>query len=491
MPAAARLAERLRRDARPRRRRRSGSARTTSMVPAGRRYLPGTPDARDDLETRDRLADRARRAADRVRGTTWTSARTTHRRSPTDFDAEHVPAAHRHAASAARSTCRWTASRCSTTAGRRPAGRTRATATARSSRRPRAATSTLRLTTDLRLGLRGPAAHARGPRMSEGDSHFVRAVVVDRMPPPRRYDEAVRAAAADRASTGAQWLDRGDFPDHPWRELPAAQRADAQGPDLRADRRAARRGDDVAARDARRRAQLGLPLHLDPRLDVRAVGPVHARLRLGGRRLLLLHRRRVPRRTTTCRSCTASAASASSTEEHARPPDRLRGRAPGADRQRRLRPAAARRLGRAARLGLPAHAGRATSCPRRSGRSSSARSRRRSSTGSEPDRGIWEVRGEPKHFTSSKLMCWVAAGPRRAAGAACATTRARPSEWQAVADEIHDRHLRERRRRPRRLRAALRDRRAGRLAAAAAARALPAAGRPARSGRPCWRSPTS
>src|SRR5205823_6629348 len=26
----------------------------------------------------------------------------------------------------------------------------------------------------------------------------------------------------------------------------------------------------------------------------------------------------------------------------------------------------------------------------------------------EPDRGIWEVRGAPKHFTSSKLMCWVA-----------------------------------------------------------------------------------
>jgi len=35
----------------------------------------------------------------------------------------------------------------------------------------------------------------------------------------------------------------------------------------------------------------------------------------------------------------------------------------------------------------------------------------------EPDRGIWEVRGEPKHFTSSKLMCWVAAdrGARLAA----------------------------------------------------------------------------
>jgi GH15 family glucan-1,4-alpha-glucosidase len=26
----------------------------------------------------------------------------------------------------------------------------------------------------------------------------------------------------------------------------------------------------------------------------------------------------------------------------------------------------------------------------------------------EPDRGIWEVRGEPQHFTSSKIFCWVA-----------------------------------------------------------------------------------
>ncbi len=26
----------------------------------------------------------------------------------------------------------------------------------------------------------------------------------------------------------------------------------------------------------------------------------------------------------------------------------------------------------------------------------------------EPDQGIWEARGEPRHYTSSKLMCWVA-----------------------------------------------------------------------------------
>jgi alpha,alpha-trehalase len=54
----------------------------------------------------------------------------------------------------------------------------------------------------------------------------------------------------------------------------------------------------------------------------------------------------------------------------------------------------------------------------------------------KPDRGIWEVRGEPKHFTSSKLMCWVAVDR----GARLARIREdfkRADEWQAAADEIH------------------------------------------------------
>ena len=54
----------------------------------------------------------------------------------------------------------------------------------------------------------------------------------------------------------------------------------------------------------------------------------------------------------------------------------------------------------------------------------------------EPDRGIWEVRGEPQHFTSSKLMCWVACdrGARLARIREDAEAEAR---WQAGADEIH------------------------------------------------------
>jgi GH15 family glucan-1,4-alpha-glucosidase len=54
----------------------------------------------------------------------------------------------------------------------------------------------------------------------------------------------------------------------------------------------------------------------------------------------------------------------------------------------------------------------------------------------EPDRGIWEVRGEPQHFVSSKVMCWVACDR----GARLARLREdddQANRWQAAADEIH------------------------------------------------------
>jgi GH15 family glucan-1,4-alpha-glucosidase len=53
----------------------------------------------------------------------------------------------------------------------------------------------------------------------------------------------------------------------------------------------------------------------------------------------------------------------------------------------------------------------------------------------EPDQGIWEVRGDPKDFTASKVMCWVAASR----GAALAGERGdheRAKRWQAGAEEI-------------------------------------------------------
>jgi GH15 family glucan-1,4-alpha-glucosidase len=53
----------------------------------------------------------------------------------------------------------------------------------------------------------------------------------------------------------------------------------------------------------------------------------------------------------------------------------------------------------------------------------------------EPDRGIWSLRAEPRHYTSSKVICWVAADR----GAALAELRGRPekaAQWRAAADEI-------------------------------------------------------
>jgi len=55
----------------------------------------------------------------------------------------------------------------------------------------------------------------------------------------------------------------------------------------------------------------------------------------------------------------------------------------------------------------------------------------------EPDRGIWEVRGPPRHFTSSKVMCWVAAD-RGSRLAALRDDRERQEKWAEVAAEIRD-----------------------------------------------------
>ncbi len=53
----------------------------------------------------------------------------------------------------------------------------------------------------------------------------------------------------------------------------------------------------------------------------------------------------------------------------------------------------------------------------------------------EPDAGIWEVRGQLQHFTSSKIMCWVAVD-RGAKIARLTGEDGKASEWELAADEI-------------------------------------------------------
>src|SRR6478736_9268424 len=55
----------------------------------------------------------------------------------------------------------------------------------------------------------------------------------------------------------------------------------------------------------------------------------------------------------------------------------------------------------------------------------------------EPDQGIWEARGAPQHYVSSKLMCWVALD-RAAKLAEIRGDTQRTEEWRATAHEIHN-----------------------------------------------------
>jgi GH15 family glucan-1,4-alpha-glucosidase len=53
----------------------------------------------------------------------------------------------------------------------------------------------------------------------------------------------------------------------------------------------------------------------------------------------------------------------------------------------------------------------------------------------EPDQGIWEARGKPQHYVSSKLMCWVALD-RAAKLAAIRGEDKLEAEWASIAEEI-------------------------------------------------------
>ncbi len=91
----------------------------------------------------------------------------------------------------------------------------------------------------------------------------------------------------------------------------------------------------------------------------------------------------------------------------------------------------------------------------------------------EPDQGIWEARGKPQHYVSSKLMCWVAMD-RAAKLAAMRGDAAQQEAWHATAEEIREDILTHGLSEGRRAAPALRDRRAGCLQPAGGDLRLPA-----------------
>ena len=142
--------------------------------------------------------------------------------------------------------------------------------------RPRSTTSTMRARVHGGRGRAGRVRHALGAGRGA--------------PRPMPYPpERVAARIEDTAEAWRSWEAEHDIYEGPHRELVRLQLARAQGPDLPAHRRDRRRPDVLAARDGRRRAQLGLPLRLDPRREPDARGAVHRRVLGRGRGLRLVH----------------------------------------------------------------------------------------------------------------------------------------------------------------------------------------------------------
>ena len=81
------------------------------------------------------------------------------------------------------------------------------------------------------------------------------------------------------------------------------------------------------------------------------------------------------------------------------------------------------------------HTRRSQRLPRRIWPVVQAQAARASAVWTEPDQGIWEARGKPQHYVSSKLMCWVAMD-RAAKLAAIRGDPVLEADWQKSAEEI-------------------------------------------------------
>ena len=355
-------------------------------------------------------------------------------------------------------------------------GRSAGTVDARRRRPPRAdatgAGLTIRLQTDLALGHRGRAASGRGTCSRRASRPTARCPGPRSSPRPSDVDEANEHLAPPRAS-GAAGSARARIPDHRWRDPIQRSALDDQGPHLHAHRRHGRGADHLAARDAGRRAQLGLPLHLDARLDLHAAGAALPQPRLGGRGVHAVRRR--PRAQRGRRAA-----------DHVR--DR---RPPRPDRVDPRRSLGLRR--RAARCGsatAPSTSARTTSSARRwtrscctpaaasgcrggCGRSSRRRPSARPRSGASPTRASGR-RAASRSTTSPRSSCAGWRSTARPSWPRFAATPSSQAKWRATAEEIKADILEHGVSERRRAAPALRDRRARRLDAAGGDLRLPA-----------------
>ena len=123
---------------------------------------------------------------------------------------------------------------------------------------------------------------------------------------------------------------------------------------------------------------------------------------------------------------------------------RLAELAAGAGGQRRLGPAPKRRLGHAPRRGRhPPAPGRGRRSPARCGRAWPRCVEAAIEHRDDPDQGIWEIRGDPQHFTASKVAVLGGRRPGRGPGRRARRRRARRRGGGRPPTSIEGRHPRQ------------------------------------------------
>jgi GH15 family glucan-1,4-alpha-glucosidase len=402
-------------------------------VPVARRYLPGTL----VLETTWQTSTGWLVVRDAMVMGPWhhnSTRSTTHRRTPTDDDAEHMLLRTVRCVSGTvdlevvceprpgygRSGSEWSYD-----------GESYATAVARSDAAPGtegAGTPELRMSSSLRIGIGEGRANARS-RMTEGDQHFV-ALAWGEQPPPCEWSEA-----ADHMWRTEQfwrgWITQGVFPDHPWRTYLQRSALTLKGLTY------APTGALLAA------ATTSLPetAHGPRNWDYRYAWVRDSTFALWG-----LYTLGLDREANDFFAFVQDVAHEQLQVMY------------GVGGEQRLDESELDHLSgyegaKPVRIGNAAfeqtqhdvwgavldsvwlHAKSREQLPESLWPLLKRQVEEAAQHWHEPDRGIWEVRGEPQHFTSSKLMCWVALDR----GARLARMYDAPDyadQWAKVADEI-------------------------------------------------------
>ena len=404
-------------------------------VPAARRYLPGSLIMETTWQTntgwlivRDAL----------VMGP-WHDIETrsrTHRRTPMDWDAEHI----------LLRTVRCVSGTVELVMSCEPSfdyGRQSATweysaaaygeAIARANKDPEAH-PTLRLTTNLRIGLEGHEARAR-TRLKEGDKVFV-ALSWSKHPSPQTFDEAYEKMWKT-SEAWRQWINIGDFPDHPWKTYLQRSALTLKGLTY----------SPTGALLAASSTSLPETPQGERNWDYRYSWVRDSTFALWG-----LYTLGLDREADDFFSFIADVSGVNNGERH--PLQVMYG--VGGERslvEEELHHLSGYDYSRPVRIGNGAynqmqhdiwgtmldsvylHAKSREQIPEMLWPVLKNQVEEAIKHWKEPDRGIWEVRGEPQHFTSSKIMCWVALD-RGSKLADLQGEKSYAQQWRVIAEEI-------------------------------------------------------